>query len=159
MLYRDNLWEHVPLKQGLRPGSTGCSLNCMITLRVCSTKTRIKTINVSDNGGKSHTMLWEYVPLKQGLRLEDNVNCITSERLWEYVPLKQGLRLMNRRPCSWPSALWEYVPLKQGLRPSVVTSVMKSLPSLRVCSTKTRIKTLSSSTSGTATPASESMFH
>ena len=59
--------------------------------RVCSTKTRIKTLTNSPNVVPVN--LKEYVPLKQGLRLyNSSLRCgARFIKLKEYVPLKQGL--------------------------------------------------------------------
>ena len=67
MFCRNFLREYVPLKQGLRRDEQCFIHHPIHSPRVCSTKTRIKTI-VFAYGNYFLMPLREYVPLKQGLR-------------------------------------------------------------------------------------------
>ena len=107
--------------------------------RVCSTKTRIKTSK--DGSLRAIFHLREYVPLKQGLRLLWNIAKGLLCCLREYVPLKQGLRQIVFIFLLFLHYLREYVPLKQGLRLLMSISTLFFITP-RVCSTKTRIKTV-----------------
>ena len=71
--------------------------------------------------------------------------------LIEYVPLKQGLRQKGWNNISSFQPLIEYVPLKQGLRHAFPwTGIWILSYPHRVCSIKTRIKTLYRLNVGTA---------
>ena len=86
-----------------------------------------------------------YVPLKQGLRLLLPVLVRNSSTdLRGYVPLKQGLRRREWIYIFFSSSLRGYVPLKQGLRHRARGVSVEKIMSPRVCSTKTRIKTVNS---------------
>ena len=86
--------------------------------------------------------LIEYVPLKQGLRLTYVISYVILHRLIEYVPLKQGLRHLKVFNIRKGELLIEYVPLKQGLRHSRENDIEGNFFPHRVCSIKTRIKTV-----------------
>ena len=108
------LREYLPLKQGLRQIEISLQRS-LVTQRVSSIKTRIKTILM--------LMRWlmivslrEYLPLKQGLRRNVVVLWQYVHPLREYLPLKQGLRLTAFAPFFTNCSLREYLPLKQGLR-------------------------------------------
>ena len=108
------LREYVPLKQGLRPPSLGPTTLFAISPRVCSTKTRIKTLNFWIDHDLNHSP--RVCSTKTRIKTIICYPLNTSDHLREYVPLKQGLRLV---------LLYE--------------DVEHAAP--RVCSTKTRIKT------------------
>ena len=134
------LREYVPLKQGLRQQVHDSVLRTDHPPRVCSTKTRIKTMIRSMSAAV--TMPPRVCSTKTRIKTKFivlNVKCYVTPRVcstktrikteqlaitdhnapWlrEYVPLKQGLRLFERYfGHDEQLALREYVPLKQGLR-------------------------------------------
>ena len=112
----NNLKEHIPVKQGLRPSNfliyhfwtypqrayssktriktseAHCYSFPLATQRAYSSKTRIKTQGFT-LFIKVYHFLKEHIPVKQGLRLFSFVyNYIVCKSLKEHIPVKQGLR-------------------------------------------------------------------
>ena len=155
------LREYVPLKQGLRQGSSNTFVELGFAPRVCSTKTRIKTAQRKRSVERcraprvcsTKTRIKTSTKVRNGTSLDAPRVCSTKTRiktfsksslsrgnLREYVPLKQGLRQVYGSALVRGEVLREYVPLKQGLRLFNIRPQNFYCPP-RVCSTKTRIKT------------------
>ena len=178
-----SLWDYLPLKQGLRLQPLFQEAGHLCPLRLSSTKTRIKT-GFCFSRCRAGFLLWDYLPLKQGLRHYFSDKADDGKDLWDYLPLKQGLRLLSflrphqyyralwdylplkqgLRPCSeqrfrFTYALWDYLPLKQGLRLNPCYWIAVGRNSLRLSSTKTRIKTWRRKPHCLSVSCSETIFH
>ena len=132
------LWEYLPLKQGLRPYAISKGHH-QSPLRVSSIKTRIKT-----SGTFSDTLrrvLWEHLPLKQGLRHVFELLYIVHSKPLGVSSIKTRIKTVRTQVQYYLYlCLWAYLPLQQGLRQQSTVRHTK-YESLSVSSITTRIKT------------------
>ena len=114
---RDQVRDHCPLQQGLRPLYAQPRCRTGPSTRPLSTTTRIKTYHLRSDSVLEFGVR-DHCPLQQGLRLR--IHCLLRffvPFVRDHCPLQQGLRLSIFNQFRRLIIVRDHCPLQQGLRP------------------------------------------